>query len=806
MAKKLLKFGGSSIATATQIKHVSEIIKAQVTDHELAIVVSAIGGVTDQLNDLAAKAGDGELNDELFASLIDRHTKLLADLNCCEDTRCCIHNLFSDLHSDLSQIAHSRANTPKNLDKILSYGELASTTIIADYLNQNGIHAESLDARQVVLTDDHFGHAYVHYQRTYDRIRSFCKHRDAIQIITGFLGANEFGETTTIGRSGSDYSASIFGAALNVEEIEIWTDVNGILTADPTIVNDAKTISHLTYEEAMELAHAGAKVIFPPTMIPAKYKKIPIRIKNTQDPSHVGSLVTHSRKINGEKAVGISSLSGISLLRFQGAGMVGVHGVNSRIFSALAKEKISVLLVSQAFSEHATCFAVDPKLVNKAIAALEAEFAVEMKHHYIDPIRIEENLSMVAVVGEGMRSTPGISGQVFGRLGDEQINIIAIAQGSSMRNISFIVSDEEVDHAIRTLHNEFFNPVSCRLNLYLFGVGTVGQELISILQDIDEDQICVKGVANSKKLILNDNGFGLNRINDRLHASEVSFDLDAFFQSVSTESGKKVIVDCTASDSFSKQYGQMMDKGFSIVTANKIANTLDYQFYKSLRETAAERGVPFYYEANVGAGLPVISTLKNLLSSGDEIISIEGIFSGTLSYLFNTLTSEIAFSKLVRDAKSQGFTEPDPRQDLNGMDVARKLLILARETGAEMEISDIKIESLLPEGSDAFDSVNDFLDHLSQFDGEMKAQVEAADGCEEKLRYIGKYENGEASVSLQSVSSDHPFYELQGSDNIIAFRTKRYSDQPLVIKGAGAGAAVTAAGVLGDIYQCLGNR
>lgn len=803
MAKKLLKFGGSSIATSRQIRNVSAIISNQTTAHELAVVVSAIGGVTDQLNRLGTTAGEGKIDSGLWHSIKEKHAKILDDLHCCEDTRCCIEAIFSNLHSDLSLVAQSRDLTSKHIDKILSYGELLSATIIADFLNQNGTKSQVLDAREVVLTDNHFGHAYVHYQRTYNRIRSYCNDREAIQIITGFLGATEDGETTTLGRSGSDYSASIFGAALNVDEIEIWTDVNGILTADPAIVADEKTITHLTYEEAMELAHAGAKVIFPPTMIPAKYKKIPIRIKNTKNRDHPGSLVTHSRKINGEKAVGISSLLGISLLRFQGAGMVGVHGVNSRIFSALAKEKISVLLVSQAFSEHATCFAVDPNLVKKAISVLEKEFAVEMEHHYIDPIRVEDHLSMVAVVGEGMRSTPGISGLVFGRLGKENINIVAIAQGSSMRNISFIISEAEVDDAMNALHNEFFETHSSGLNLYLFGVGTVGSELLSILANKGQSHLRIKGVASSQKMLLDAHGLNLDNLKSELNASSQPLDMDAFLQSAARHGRKKVLVDCTASESLSKDYGNMLEHGFSIVTANKIANTLDYQYYQSLRETAEEKGLSFFYEANVGAGLPVISTLQNLLATGDEIISIEGIFSGTLSYLFNSYTSEMAFSNLVKEAKSKGFTEPDPRDDLNGKDVARKLLILARESGANMELADVAVESLLPPGSASIESIDGFFDHLSQYDKDMKTMAGKSERENKKLRYIGKFENGTASVSLKKVGTDHPFYELQGSDNMVAFRTARYPHQPLVVRGAGAGAAVTAAGVLGDIYNCI---
>ncbi|MBT3663768.1 MAG: aspartate kinase, partial [Candidatus Marinimicrobia bacterium] len=458
MKVKILKFGGSSISNADRIRNVEGIIRQKLNENEpLAVVVSAHGGVTNKLVTLAESAAKGQDVSSLFQDLKEHHIRIIEVLfpKVYKAIRSQIELYFDELQNDISFLSSEKKLSSQSLDKFLSFGELFSTLILAEYFSQNGIPAEQLDARDVVLTDDHYGYAYVHYQRSYNRIRSYFKGRAKLQIITGFLGATESGETTTLGRSGSDYSASIFGAALNASFIEIWTDVDGILSADPNIVTDAKTIPNLTYEEAMELAHAGARVIFPPTMIPAKYKQIPIVIKNTFNPEHSGSLIKQTRKVNGEKAVGISSISDISLLRLQGAGMVSIHGINGRIFSALARKKISVLLVSQAFSEHATCFALNPLMVKKAVNALEVEFAVEMKNRYIEPIRIEENLSMVAVVGEGMRHTPGISGTVFGTLGNQEVNIIAIAQGSSERNISFIVEDREVDQAIQSLYREF---------------------------------------------------------------------------------------------------------------------------------------------------------------------------------------------------------------------------------------------------------------------------------------------------------------------------------------------------------------
>ncbi|MBN4081391.1 aspartate kinase, partial [Caldithrix abyssi] len=591
MLLRVLKFGGTSIASADRIRRVGTIIRQKRNENgNLAVIVSALGGVTNKLIALAESAAKNQNIDPLFQDLVGHHFLIIEELfpENEKDIRCRVEAYFNELKSDISYILEEKHLSSQSLDKFLSYGELLSTTIIANYLSQNGIPAEQLDACQVVLTDDHFGHAYVHYKKSYNRIRAYYKNRDKLQIITGFLGATESGKITTLGRSGSDYSASIFGAALNASTIEIWTDVDGILSADPTIVKNAKTIPRLTYEEAMELAHAGARVIFPPTMIPAKYKQIPIIIKNTFNPDHPGSLITQSRKINGEKTVGISSVSDISLLRLQGAGMVSIFGINSRIFSALTKEKISVLLVSQAFSEHATCFALNPLLVQKAIKALEKEFAIEMKNHYIDRIRIEENLSMVAVVGEGMRHTPGISGTVFGTLGDQEVNIIAIAQGSSERNISFIVEDRDVDRAIISLHHEFFDESKSGVDLFLVGVGTVGSELLSILGESKQEQICVKGVACSHTMLLSDHALDPDEVVNLLKQSSSAFDLNEFLNGTPTYRRKKVFVDCTASASLSKQYPLIFEKGFSIVTANKIANTLDYKFYQSLREKTLE--------------------------------------------------------------------------------------------------------------------------------------------------------------------------------------------------------------------------
>jgi aspartokinase/homoserine dehydrogenase 1 len=763
------------------------------------VVVSAFGGVTDQLLALANSAFNAKPIEYSLQILSNHHLQIINTLF--EENSTEIKKLFGvylkKLKTDLDIITNDNKLTPQATDKILSYGELISSTIISYYLTQKNIPAEQLDARHVVLTDNHFNNAYVHYQRTYNRIRAYCKNRNKMQIITGFLGATERGETTTLGRSGSDYSASIFGAALIASSIEIWTDVNGILSADPNIVKDAKTISELTYEEAMELAHAGARVIFPPTMIPAKYKNIPIIIKNTFNPNHPGSRISQSRELNNKNEVGISSLSGISLLRLQGAGMVGIHGINARIFSTLAKEKISVLLVSQAFSEHATCFAVNPNLVEKAILVLESEFEMEMKNHYIDHIRCEDELSMVAVVGEGMRHTPGISGKVFGRLGIEKINIIAIAQGSSERNISFIINNKDVKRAIRSLHHYLFSDLN-KKNLFIAGIGLVGKDLIKLISQNKTLNVC--GIMNSKKMRIDLTGIKLKTISTEI-SKGVPSNLDSYI-SMAIETPNAIFIDVTSSPIIAEKTSLLIKNGVSVVTASKLANTMNQDFYDSIRANSIISGAHFKYETNVGAGLPIIETLQTLLATGDSIEKIEGVMSGTLSYLFSQFDGSTSFSDLVKQAQENGFTEPDPRDDLNGMDVARKILILARETGVQLELSDISVENLIPSEMDPDLSVDKFLDQFSKFDSNFLKQYESAKKEDKVLRYIATWNGEKAIVGLNAVGKSNPFYHQNGRENFIVFTTRRYKDAPLVIKGHGAGAEVTAAGVLGDILKC----
>ena len=792
---KILKFGGSSVKTPEQIEQVVQLISSA---HPCAVVVSAFGGVTDQLIQLIACAERGANYNNELQLLFDRHRQTIHDLYLEKELLFnAVQKIENELGDTLSTIANQKKCTPQIKDAVLSVGEQLSANIITEACIEKGINVAYLDARKVILTDDHFGSAFVHYQKSYNNIRNEWKDESKTRIITGFIGATKSGDTTTFGRSGSDYTASIFGAALNVKEIEIWTDVNGILSADPNLVFDAKTISHITYEEAMELAHAGAKVIFPPTMIPALYKSIPIRIKNTFEPDNPGTAITQARARYDHFAVGISSLYNVSLIRFQGAGMVGRFGVIGRIFDALAKKKINIILVSQVFSEHSICFAIQPAEVDLAESLLKEEFSFELKNHFIDSIKIENDLSLIAVVGEGMRHTPGISGKLFSVLGEKNVNVIAIAQGSSERNISFIIKNDEVKSAIRSLHQYIFSDNTI-INVFIAGVGLVGSDLIRLIQDNNSINIC--GIMNSRKMILNPSGLDSQHYVEELENGDTA-DLESFISSAS-QSLNAVFVDVTSSPVIAEKTANILKKGISVVSASKLANAMNQDYYDSIRENSKAAGSLFKYETNVGAGLPIIETLQTLLITGDTVEKIEGIMSGTLSYLFSQFDGSIPFSELVKLAQENGYTEPDPRDDLNGVDVGRKILILARETGAQLEFEDVSIQSLIPENMNPAFSIDEFLKQLSKYDDQFLNMYTSASREDKVLRYIATWDGQNAIVELKAVGSKNPFYHQNGRENFIVFTTKRYKDTPMIIKGHGAGAEVTAAGVLGDILKC----
>ena len=808
---KLLKFGGSSVATPARVRSVIEIIKPYLSG-EVAVVFSAFGGVTDELIEISKMALEGNEQYARRADLLEkRHLDAVRELISIQKQSTILAQVkikMNELEDVLHGVYLVKERTPRTLDYIMSFGERLSAYIIAESMIDLGIPAAYLDARSVIFTDNQFGHAKVDFDITNKRIAEhFASHRE-VQIITGFIATADTGETTTLGRSGSDYTAAIFAAALKATDLEIWTDVNGMMTADPRLVKKAFTVPQMSYEEAMELSHFGAKVIFPATMQPAMLSRIPIWIKNTFNPGFQGTLI-HAQSTNGKLVKGISSMNGVSLLNIQGSGLLGVVGVSMRLFATLARERVNVILISQASSEHSICIAIESAFARQAKAAIEKEFQHEIRSEEIDQVHIEDGLSIVAVVGDGMKHSPGTSGRMFAGLGKNGINVMAIAQGSSERNISAVVRQVDIAKALNALHESFFLSDRKVLNIFLVGTGLIGNALVRMMNEqfarlASESllEVNVIAVANSTRMLFNEEGLPLTTCIADMKQGGEAMDLSLFVrQMISANKPNSIFVDCTSSEEVTDSYAAILEANISIVTPNKKANSGSYEKYQHLRSVAFKRGVKFLYETNVGAGLPVINTLNDLLLSGDRVISIEGVLSGTLNFIFSAFTAGKKFSEVVREAKAKGYTEPDPRDDLSGLDVARKILILSRETGLPLDLKDIEIHNLVPSDCRGEMSVEEFFKMLSRHDPEFDQLREQATAKNEKLRYKAVMESGKVKVHLGSVDEQHPFYSLSGSDNIILLTTERYHDRPMVIRGPGAGAAVTAAGVFADVIR-----
>lgn len=807
---RILKFGGTSVGSPENIKKTIAIIQKTQQKHDLAVVVSAFTKITDHLihtATLAAK-GDPGYKDQLN-EIKKRHLEAVQELISGKrfaEVQKNVEKTLEELENLLQGIALIKEISLRTMDLVMSFGERLSAYIISEAMD-----AKFLDAREIVRTDENFSYAKVNFPETNKNIQEFFQKNPGLYIITGFIGSTADNETTTLGRGGSDYSASIFGAALDADEVEIWTDVDGIMTADPRKVKKAFSLKQISYIEAMEMSHFGAKVIHPPTMQPAMQKGIPISIRNTFNPDFPGSMIGTKSDSTKLPIKGISSISAISLLRLQGSGMIGVPGVSKRLFGALSQQKISVILITQASSEHSICFAIDPKVSEKAKAAIEEEFEFEIRAKQIDPIVIEKDLSIIAVVGENMHNTPGMAGKLFRALGKNGINIAAIAQGSSELNISTVIKQVDEIKALNAIHDAFFLSGNKTLHLFMIGAGQIGSTLINQIREqadfLSQNhslEFKLAGIGNSKKMHFNENGIDLKDWQKSLENGE-QMDHKLFAKKIiDLNLPNSIFIDCTASEQVPEIYPEILSQSISIVTPNKKANSGSCKNYKDLKTAAREANVKFLYETNVGAGLPVISTLNDLLISGDKIIKIEAVLSGTLSYIFNTFGGAKSFSETVLEAKNKGYTEPDPRDDLNGLDVGRKLLILARESGLEAEMEEIKIENLIPENCRQVSNIEEFFKKLKENDPQFNEIQAKAAKANQKLRYIGTIENGKAQVSLQSVDQNHPFYSLSGSDNIISFTTNRYKDRPLVVKGPGAGAEVTAAGVFADILR-IGN-
>ncbi|MBT3385714.1 MAG: bifunctional aspartate kinase/homoserine dehydrogenase I [Prolixibacteraceae bacterium] len=802
---KVLKFGGTSVGSAENIKRISEIVKNQ--NDDVIVVVSALGGITDKILNAAqlASTGAGDFHSGL-KEIKEIHSVVLQSLfNGSGSIEYIVDELLNELEQILTGITLVGELTVKTLDRIAGIGERISSHILAQYIP----HATRKDAADFIQTDSNFGKAGVDFEVTNSEIKRAFLNFKGIAVVPGFISKNEKGEFTTLGRGGSDYTAAIISAALEVDALEIWTDVNGFMTADPRIISKAYTIPELTYSEAMELSHFGAKVIYPPTILPVYKMGIPIQIKNTFNPENAGTRISRGTENGKERPIkGISSISGITLLTLQGIGMVGVTGISMRLFSALASVNVNVILISQASSENSISVAIEEHALDLAENAIKIEFEKEIVGGQINKIEIEGSLSIVAIVGENMKHTTGIAGKLFSTIGKNGVNIIAIAQGASELNISWVVKNEELRKTLNVVHESFFLSENAEMNVFLMGIGTVGGNLLQQLLKQQEKllkekhlNIKLTGLANSKRMLFDREGIEIASFKEDLDISEKESSLNGFVREMKKMNiYNSVFVDCTASDDVALFYKEILSSNISIVTANKVAASSTFENYSELKKIAKRKGVKFLFETNVGAGLPIINTLNDLVNSGDKILKIEAVLSGTLNYIFNTISEEIPLSQTIKMAKEEGYSEPDPRVDLSGIDVARKILILARESGYPVEMSDIKINKFVP---DTFftGSLENFWDKISELDKDFEQNRKQLEMENKKWRFVARFENGSAEAGLQIVDSRHPFYDLEGSNNLVMYTTERYQEFPMLIKGYGAGASVTAAGVFADIIK-----
>jgi len=809
---RVIKFGGSSVATPQRVKEAIQIVLNIKKQHkELAVVISAFGGVTDDLILLCEAALQGEEQFKpIYKQLEKRHcdaVKGLVDVKRQSQVTSNVIQTLNQLYDICKGISLIKELSPKTHDLVISFGERLSAYIVSEAAKESLKEVLYLDARDVIKTDSNFGYAKVNFEKTNTRIRNYFKQQKGTYFITGFIGSNDLSETTTLGRSGSDYTASIFGAALKATAIEIWTDVDGIMTTDPRQVKQAFPVPEMTYEEAMELSHFGAKVIFPATMRPAMTSKIPIWVKNTFNPTFRGTLITNKSSDTTHIVKGISSLNHICLLNVEGSGMVGVAGVSGRLFTAISREKINVILISQASSEHSICIAVNEAEAEKAKRIIEEEFQYEIKTGQIDEVVMQRSLCIVAIVGENMKHLPGTASKMFAALGKNGVNIIAIAQGSSEKNISAVIASKDQTKALNTLHEAFFLSDKKVLNLFLLGPGLVGGKVLDIIEKqrnhLSEKHLLdvrVIGISNSRKMYFDENKIKdwKKKLSDKGDAASIESFVAKMKQ---INLPNSVFIDATASDNPIPFYEQILASNISIVTPNKRACSGKLPYYQKLKHLSVRHNSKFLFETNVGAGLPVINTLNDLLMSGDEVLKIEAVVSGTLNYLFYHFDEGMSFAELLLKAKELGYTEPDPRDDLSGMDVARKILILARECGSTLELKDVTVENLVPANCRKAKTVDDFFTELKKTEKIFTERLLKAKKNKCKLKYIATYENGKTTTALKEVNESHPFYSLAGTENSFCFTTQRYKQYPLVVKGPGAGAEVTAAGVFADVIK-----
>jgi aspartokinase/homoserine dehydrogenase 1 len=813
---KILKFGGTSVANAQNIKLVLDIVTKKAQQDKLIVVVSAFSKVTDLLQLASIKASlKDESYKEIVAEIEKKHLDAIKELiPVSEQSGLLSHvkRIVNHLDTLLDGCFLLGELSSRTTDTILSFGELLSSYIIAEALKQNIKSGGYKDSRELIKTNSNFGKAAVNFDITNQLIVDFFATNDNQAVVMpGFIASSLEGVNTTLGRGGSDYTAAILAGALNTSDLEIWTDVNGMYTANPKIVKQALPIATISYQEAMELSHFGAKVLYPPTIQPVFKKNIPILIKNTFEPEAEGTYISNKVTSGTNPVKGISHIDNITLITLEGSGMIGVSGSSKRLFEVLSHENINVIFITQASSEHSICIGILNSDAEKAENAINKAFEIEISQNKVDPCIVEKNLCIIALVGENMKNHQGLSGRMFSTLGKNNVNIRAIAQGASERNISAVINERDVKKALNTLHENFFEENTKQLNLFVMGVGNVGEKFIEqihqqkkYLKDNLKINLRVIALANSRKMHFDEEGISLKDWHSLLENGEPA-NAETFITNVKELNLRNsIFVDITANESVSKTYEQYLKQNVGVVTCNKIACSSAYDNYKNLKNLSRQFKAPFLFETNVGAGLPIIDTVKNLVASGDKVNKIQAVLSGSLNFIFNNFDDKNSFHDVVKEAGVQGFTEPDPKIDLSGIDVARKILILIRESGYKMEIEDIENKSFLPEECMNTTNNNDFFASLLTHASHFEALLAEANQKDSRLKFVASFENGKASVGLQFIPKEHPFYNLEGKDNIVLFFTDRYIDQPLLIKGAGAGAAVTASGIFADVIR-IGN-
>ncbi|WP_293875186.1 bifunctional aspartate kinase/homoserine dehydrogenase I [Flavobacterium sp.] len=812
----VLKFGGTSVANSENILKTIAIITNKNKEDKLAVVVSAFSGVTDLLILAGKTASSKDKNYKDIISQIDKkHKDAIDELITLSDQSDIINTINSHINhlkTLLDGCYLLGELSSRTADIVAGFGELLSSQIIAVALKQKVNNSTFKDSREVIKTNSNFGKASVEFDITNKLIGDYFKKNDLqVVLFPGFIASSTDGNTTTLGRGGSDYTAAIIAAAVKANVLEIWTDVNGMFTANPKIVKQAQPIETISYQEAMELSHFGAKVLYPPTIQPVLRDNIPIFIKNTFEPDVYGTLISNHPNASENPIKGITHIDNIALLTLEGSGMIGVAGSSKRLFEVLSNESINVIFITQASSEHSICIGIQNDVAVKAKAAIDKAFELEIAQRKIDPCSIENELCIVALVGESMKNHQGISGKMFSTLGKNNVNIRAIAQGASERNISVVINEKDVQKALNTLHERFFEDNTKQLNLFVMGIGNVGEKFIDqisqqkkFLKENLKINLRVIALSNSRNMIFDEQGINLNDWKTTVNNGEKA-NVEKFITTVKNLNLRNsIFVDITANYDIANIYSQFLSENIAVVTCNKIACSSGYENYKNLKNLSRKYNAPFLFETNVGAGLPIIDTLKHLIASGDKINKIQAVLSGSLNFIFNNFSATYNFHDVVKEAGFQGFTEPDPKIDLSGIDVARKILILIRESGYKMDIEEIENNCFLPKECMEITNNEDFFKSLIKYDTHFNKLLAEAKAKDSRIKFVAKFDNGKASVGLQFIPKESPFYNLEGKDNIVEFYTDRYVDQPLIIKGAGAGAAVTASGIFADVIR-IGN-